>query len=393
MTLLKQRKLAIQRYVRTASPASGTKLASGNFDLFLSGLLTLIGRVPFFFGNPLYSAFRRVVLEIAKNRTNPHLVPGIEAMLPDSPMAPFLTAMQPKPGIEMALLAGDIEGGHALKRLGVLITDYLFFENSANDLVVDTPAMLTGVAGRTQARVLFDRGPEVSHFRYFTNQTTRVALRDWLVNASTQVDDATPATSPLRLFRRLPAPGELEGALAEALHRDATGADRPVVIVLPGVMGTHLTAAKDGRIWFDPLDIARGGLGEDRLGPPRRQGGGAVRHVLRQALSQYLAKSHVVIPFPYDWRQPLDVLGEPLRRVPRGAAGQDRAADPPARAQHGRAGGARRPSTSAARLMDALMARAARAWSCSARRTRARTRWSRTCSARARRCARWSRST
>ena len=80
----------VQRYVRAASPAQGTLLASGNFDLFLSGLLTLIGQVPFFFGSPLYSAFKRVVIEIAKNRTNAHLVPGIEAMLPDSPMARLL---------------------------------------------------------------------------------------------------------------------------------------------------------------------------------------------------------------------------------------------------------------------------------------------------------------
>ena len=80
----------MQRYVRAASPANGTKLASGNFDLFLSGLLTLIGQVPFFFGSPFYAAFKRVVIEIAKNRTNPHLVPGIEAMLPDSPMARLL---------------------------------------------------------------------------------------------------------------------------------------------------------------------------------------------------------------------------------------------------------------------------------------------------------------
>ena len=150
---LRERQLTIQRYVRVAAPASGTKLAGGNIDLFLSGLLTLIGGVPAFFGNPLYSAFRRIVLEIAKNRTNPHLVPGIEAMLPDSPMAPFLTSVQPKAGIEMALMAGDIEGGYALKRLGVLITNYLFFENTANDLVVDTPAMLAGIAPARQRRV------------------------------------------------------------------------------------------------------------------------------------------------------------------------------------------------------------------------------------------------
>ena len=72
-----------------ASPAQGTLLASANLDLFLSGLLTLIGQLPFFFGSPYYSAFKRVVLEIARQRTNAHLVPGIEAMLPDSPTEPL----------------------------------------------------------------------------------------------------------------------------------------------------------------------------------------------------------------------------------------------------------------------------------------------------------------
>ncbi|RZL28477.1 MAG: hypothetical protein EOP35_26080, partial [Rubrivivax sp.] len=58
--LLREKRLQIQRYVRCASPAQGTRLASGNFDLFLSGILTLLGQVPYFFGNPLYSAFKRV---------------------------------------------------------------------------------------------------------------------------------------------------------------------------------------------------------------------------------------------------------------------------------------------------------------------------------------------
>ena len=87
---LRDKQFVVQRYVRAASPANGTKLASGNFDLFLSGLLTLIGQVPFFFGSPFYAAFKRVVIEIAKNRTKAHLVPGIEAMLPDSPIARLL---------------------------------------------------------------------------------------------------------------------------------------------------------------------------------------------------------------------------------------------------------------------------------------------------------------
>ena len=317
--LLDQQQLVVQRYVRVASPAAGTKLASGNFDLFLSGVLTLIGQVPFFFGSPFYAAFKRVVLEIAKKRTDPHLVPGIEAMLPDSPMARLLREAPVRDGLQMAVIAGDIEGGGMLKRLGVLLTDFLLFDNTDNDLVVDTPAMLAGIASHANARVKFDRGDEVSHFRYFVNNDTRVALRDWLV-ADKPADVAA--------FIELPGPDGFEAALqaATSARRDVQSASLPIVVVLPGVMGSHLAVRefskgekdKDGkpvekvdRVWLDPIDIAAGGLdkikwvnGKEPVFAQELFG------MFYGKLCEHLSKSHRVERFPYDWRQPLDVLGE-----------------------------------------------------------------------------------
>ena len=299
---LRDKQLVIQRYVRAASPAHGTLLASGNFDLFLSGLLTLIGQAPFLFGSPYYSAFKRVVIDIAKNRTNPHLVPGIEAMLPDSPMAWLLREAPVRPGIEMAVIAGDIQGGNLLKRLGVLLTDFIFFDNVDNDLVVDTPAMLAGIAPKAGSRVLFDRGADVSHFRYFTNHDTRAALRDWLVSDK-------PAE--LTVFRALPSRFEDLQALRRAASRDAQAADRPVVVVLPGVMGSHLQVNGSDRVWFDPLDIASGGLEKIGWDRPKVEAEELFSKFYGRLCGE-LAKTHRVETFPYDWRQPLDVLAERL---------------------------------------------------------------------------------
>ena len=299
---LREKQIVVERYVRAASPAHGTLLASGNFDLFLSGLLTLIGQAPFLFGSPYYSAFKRVVIDIAKNRTNPHLVPGIEAMLPDSPMAWLLREAPVRRGIEMAVIAGDIQGGNLLKRLGVLLTDFIFFDNVDNDLVVDTPAMLAGIAPKAGSRVLFDRGADVSHFRYFTNHDTRAALRDWLVHDK-------PAT--LTVFRPLPNRFEDLQAMVRAASRDAQAADRPVVVVLPGVMGTHLQIDGNDRVWFDPLDIASGGLGKIAWDRPNVEAE-ELFSMFYGRLCGELAKTHRVETFPYDWRQPLDVLAERL---------------------------------------------------------------------------------
>lgn len=301
--LKRERQIVMQRYVRAASPANGTLLASGNFDVFLSGLLTLIGAVPFFFGSPIYSAFKRVVIEIAKNRTNAHLVPGIEAMLPDSPMARLLRDAPVKPGIAMSVIAGDIQGGNLLKRLGILLTDFLLFDKEDNDLVVNTPSMLAGIAPRAGSRVLFDRGADVSHFRYFTNIDTRAALRDWFVS-----DD--PAQ--LETFRALPSAADYAAALdAAARSRDAGDPKRPVVVVLPGVMGSHLQTNGSDRVWFDPLDIASGGLAKIAWG----QAGVEAEELFAMfygKVCEHLSSSHRVERFPYDWRQPLDVLAERL---------------------------------------------------------------------------------
>lgn len=300
--LLAQKQLVIERYVRTASPANGTKLASGNFDVFLSGLLSLIGAVPFLFGSPFYAAFKRVVVEIAKNRTDPHLVPGIEAMLPDSPMARLLRDAKPAPAIKMAVIAGDIEGGNLLKRLGVLLTDFLLFDNTDNDLVVDTKAMLAGIAPALQARVLFDRGADVSHFKYFVNHDTRSAMRSWLVE---------PDVDQVGVFRKLPTPEEYAQYLEEAVSRDAITADKPVVVVLPGVMGSHLNLNGKDRVWLDPGDIATGGLAKIEFGVSGVEAEDLFA-LSYGALCKELSASHIVRRFPYDWRQPLDVLGDRL---------------------------------------------------------------------------------
>ena len=301
-TLLRKKRLVIERYVRIASPAHGTLLASGNFDLFLSGVLTLIGQVPFLFGNPYYSAFKRIVIEIAKNRTDPHLVPGIEAMLPDSPMAWLLRESAVRTDIQMAVIAGDIQGGNLLRKLGVLLTDFVFFDNVDNDLVVDTPAMLAGIATKAAARVLFDRGANVSHFRYFANHDTRAALRDWLIKDKPK---------ELPAFRPLPERAQDLVALQRSASRDAQALDRPVVVVLPGVMGSHLRVNSHNRVWFDPIDIASGGLEKIRWDKPNVEAEGLFAMSYGQLCGQ-LAKSHRVESFSYDWRQPLDVLAERL---------------------------------------------------------------------------------
>ena len=363
--LLKQKQFVIQRYVRVGCPARGTLLASGNLDIFLSALLTLVGRVPYLYGNPLYYAFKRIVLEIVKNRTNAKLVPGIEAMLPDAPMARFLALAKPQKSVQLAIIAGDIEGGGLLKRLGVLFTDYAFFSGIDNDLVVDTDSMYAGIARQAGGRALFEQGPATSHFHYFQNAGTRTAVRDWLVAGDVE---------QLKLFTALPADLP-EPTLAEEESRAATirrrrdgedvDASLPIVVVLPGIMGSHLWKNNDDRVWFDASDIATGGLKDIRwrAGTGSAAGDGITAEKLFDMtygdLCEHLMESHRVERFPYDWRLPLDILADRLAEFLRNLGDDTRTPERPIRVLAHSMGGlvARSLIHKHPQLWDELMAR------------------------------------
>ena len=316
---LEHKNFRVERYVRVACPARGTLLLSDNLDVFLSGLLSLmvrlVGDVSGPAGGAVLSAFKRIVLEIAGKRIEPRLLPGIEAMLTDAPMAALLAGAQRKQGIEMAVISGDTEGGNVLKRLGSLFTDWMFFDRVDNDLVVDTESMYAGLAARNDARYLFDQGASVNHFSYFANRNTRSALRDWL---TADVPASLPAFVALA---RRHEPDAAAARTREAMRAAPRPDSRPVVIVLPGLMGSHLEIRAgerprgDGdRVWFDFFDLATGGLSKIRFDRPNVHEEDLFDMAYGE-LAAHLAASHFVIRCPYDWRRPVQAEGASADRL------------------------------------------------------------------------------
>ncbi|ENO87204.1 CHAT domain-containing protein [Thauera linaloolentis] len=343
--LLRDKKLRVERYVRVAAPARGTALLSDNLDVFLSTLLNLVrrfgawgaGTVAGALASPLAAeaarkaanrglAFlSRVVLEIADKRLQPGVVPGIEAMLPESPMGMLLGRAALAPQTRMAVIAGDIEGGGAglVQRIGVMFVDWAFFDRARNDLVVDTDSMYGGLiaraagAGGAAHRAIYVQGPEVSHFRYFRDDVKSAgvglpaALAAWLTR---EAPERQAPWLPLAL-------PELEPAAASRASRgEAEPADDtiPVLVYLPGIMGSHLAADGD-RIWLDPLDLARGRLSRIAMGARRAVREDGLVGLAYGKLADHLEASHRVIRHDYDWRQPIRKLGADLARVLRDA--------------------------------------------------------------------------
>ena len=337
-------KITVQRYVRVASPARGTRFLSENLDAALSDFLNLlqwgggalVGAAATALGGPVageafgkgasssLGVVKRLTLEIAGRRIDPRLIPGIAAMRVDSPLAAFLGHPETlrRDGIAMAVIAGDTEfDGFGLsnlrRRVANLFCDWRLFDHNDNDLVVDTDSMFAGLGFRPGASYLYDQDASVTHFRYFRNAPTRDALRAWLA------DDEPARLTPFKPLT--------DGSKTPWRDRDAQLAQRggpgrvdnarPVAILIPGIMGTHIeirrkkpdVAGTGQRIWFNVPRLLLGEL--EHIGNPDSDEAAAedLFEMVYGDLADYLAATHAVIRCPYDWRQSLTRCAEALK--------------------------------------------------------------------------------
>jgi CHAT domain-containing protein len=294
---LKGRDIRIERVVRVACPARGTLLASKRMDAYVSVLKWSLELASI----PVAPGLIDFIGQMASQRTDPAVLPGLEAMMPDSALVQWLhTIEDPLPG-QLRVVAGDLEGDSIGSWIKTLLADAYYWTD--NDLVVQTSSMYGGApraasAGKAGASCVFDRGGKVTHFSYFSNERTAAAV------CSALMQEAPAEFRPI-------GPLSWAGTAADgvrAARAAAPGkppAERPAVLLLPGILGSNLSV--DGkRIWLSIRTV--GGLGKlawhgsaGKVAPD-----GPIGSVY-DGLIDYLSATHEVIEFAFDWRCPLEL--------------------------------------------------------------------------------------
>jgi CHAT domain-containing protein/pimeloyl-ACP methyl ester carboxylesterase len=293
--ILRKKPFHIKRFIRVGCPAAGTTLASGRLDRYLSVILNVLEYIPGFSHNPVFEGFSALLAAVVKNRTKPEELPGLEAQMPGSPLVRLLNRPGVRTEADLHVLGGDVSGEGLLGKLKTLAD---WFYPGDHDLVVDTPAMLGGTARLEKIRYWIDTGGTVDHFHYFKNPDTASRLVRALINEERQKD-----------YHELDKPSH--DITQDDYRKRAVDTQQPVVYVLPGIMGSHLKVGQD-RVWMNMVDLATGGL--KKLKPP-------AQHVLPDGpigkgykdLIRFLASSHEVIPYAYDWRKSLLDLANEFR--------------------------------------------------------------------------------
>ncbi len=301
---LHQHRITVERVVRAACPARGTLLASQRFDAYLSVFkwaldLAHIAVLP---------ELLDFIGAVALRRADPNHWPGVAAMVPNSPLVRWLhAAVQPVPG-ELRVIAGDMEGDTVGSWLKTLMADAFFWTD--NDLVVQTRSMYGGAPRAGGARFLLDQGGRVTHFNYFANERTAAAV----VSGLTQDAPALWREIGPLSYAGADAGGARGRKAIDSVQAAQIDIQRPAVLVLPGILGSHLQV--DGeRIWLGWRLI--NGLKllayPDRAGRPVAPDG--VIGDSYDQLIEFLAATHQVIEFAFDWRKPMELEAQRLGRA------------------------------------------------------------------------------
>ncbi len=294
---IKGKNITIERFIRVACPAGGSILASKRLDNFLNVVFNIIGTGTGWNGSPLYIAFKNVVAAVINCKNDENILPGIEALNPDSPFVKVLNIPQSPVVIDNSLIviSGNCKMKINLKALLVIVSK-LFFRQD-NDLIVNTSSMYLGSRRSGRIQYFFNEGAEVDHFSYFKNKLTTDAL---LAALETANGSLIPGFSILE--RGAAVEGDRNALLKLEMgqvFKDTVTGTRPIVVLLPGIMGSNL-AQGNKLVWIDYLKFIAGDLTKLKIETPMTAP--SIIRTSYKKLVDYLSGAYDVVTFPFDWR-------------------------------------------------------------------------------------------
>jgi tetratricopeptide (TPR) repeat protein/pimeloyl-ACP methyl ester carboxylesterase len=294
----------VKKFVRVACPTSGTTILSKRLDHFFNISLNLIGMATGGVTNPIYVSMKNLLTAIIDQKNDYNVLPGLEAMKPDSP---FITVLNNQAstiaiGEPVVAISGNCKMKLNLKALVIIVSKLFFFED--NDLVVNTKSMYNGSKRRDKLQYFFDEGTDVDHFHYFRNAKTNAAILLALKSVGTgSIDGFTEH------FRGTLGEAERNAVLnldGGQFYIDNPSGKKPVVVLLPGIMGSNLSTGND-LVWINYLRFLSGELKRISFGNDGIKAESIIKTSYKK-IADFLQGEYDVITFPFDWRMPMEEL-------------------------------------------------------------------------------------
>ncbi|MEP6584894.1 MAG: CHAT domain-containing protein, partial [Ginsengibacter sp.] len=258
--------------------------------------------------NPVYNAFKSLIATVIDSKNKVDVLPGLEAMNPESAFIKVLNSPASNVVLDQPLLvvSGNCKTKLNLKAL-LIIASKLFYLKD-NDLVVNTGSMYYGSKRQAQVQYLFDEATDVDHFHYFKNKKTNDGILRALQSTGATL---VPGFSFLQQ-------GSVAGMDRNVLlnldggevFSDTVTGTKPIVILLPGIMGSNLSN-DEHPIWINYLKFLSGGLEKLDIKYKDVTASSIVSSSYKK-LVRFLSTDYDVVTFAFDWRLQLNKVASSL---------------------------------------------------------------------------------
>jgi CHAT domain-containing protein len=301
------KKITVEKFVRVASPSAGTLLASDRIDHLINILFNMMGDKV----NIIADLTHELISSVLNEKNNIKALPGLEAMNPESPFIKVLnnkTEISAIDGKSLMVISGN--GKLSVNFHGLLVILGKLFYLQRNDLVVNTDSMYLGARRINNIQYFFEEAGYVDHIHYFLNSSTQTALLNAL---KTPVGELIPGYKSVAQFEVPASDRGILGLDGGELFPDpkVPSGKKPIVVLLPGIMGSNIYIEEDSRLWLNYWKIIGGGL---RKMPNLTAKSNAKSIIATSYLKLYrqLSFTYDVVVFPFDWRQPMEVSARQL---------------------------------------------------------------------------------
>lgn len=305
--LARKKQITVSQYIRIACPASGTPLLSKRLDHFFNVLLNIIPTTGFLALDLPIKALKNLVLATIEERNNPEILPGLESMRPNAPILNLLNHPKIENPTQIWIIAGHAGIGNFRKTLKCVLARLFYRED--NDLIVNTDSMFMGGLSEHPRYYKFVKGAKVDHFSYFKNKDTRTALYNILGDRlPTEIPNDFKIIQHNQENRGVNIPG---GIVKPTPITDLSRI-KPLLVLLPGIMGSNL-GKPDDEAWLDIPDLLTGGIFKLKIDKANIGAIGIVASAYEKLVNYAKEEEDwEVLVFPFDWRKSTKEAGERL---------------------------------------------------------------------------------
>jgi len=304
--IAKKKKITVNKVIRVAAPASGTTILSRRvdhfFNLFLNAVVLAFGA-----GNPIYHSVKAFLLELVSQKENPEVLPGLNAMMPESLFQKMMNASDTSVVSDLYNIAGDADvGGINFNSLKVILAN--LFYRVDNDLVVDTNRMEHGIRRKDGIYKFLVKGSSTNHFSYFSADNSSLAIIEAL---------KANENNPTSLFtKHVYIEGQrgilLDSLSLEGFRKKPEVITKDIVILVPGIMGSTI-ANNNEEQWVDMPELNRGAIVKKMDINDKKVTASGIIKKYYYDLADHLSEKYDVLTFEYDWRKSVQEAAEHLK--------------------------------------------------------------------------------